>query len=37
MYLLGASRTVAEAVEQFKAGKLAQVHAPTGAGHRGGR
>lgn len=37
MYLLGASRTVAEAVEQFKAGKLAQVHAPTGAGHHGGR
>lgn len=36
MYLLGESRTVAEAVEQFKAGKLAQVNAPTGAGYHGG-
>ncbi len=37
MYLLGSSRTVAEAVEQFKAGKLTQVQSPTGAGHHGGR
>ncbi|MGQ9491842.1 MAG: NifB/NifX family molybdenum-iron cluster-binding protein [Anaerolineae bacterium] len=37
MYLLGPSRTVAEAVANFKAGKLEQVHAPTGAGHHGGR
>jgi len=37
MYLLGASKTVQEAVANFAAGKLEQVHAPTGAGHHGGR
>lgn len=37
MHLLGPSRTVAEAVANFTAGKLEQVHAPTGAGHHGGR
>jgi len=37
MYLLGPSKTVAEAVANFTAGKLAQVSAPTGAGHHGGR
>lgn len=37
MYLLGTSRTVAEAVEQFKAGKLTPVNTPTGAGHHGDR
>jgi predicted Fe-Mo cluster-binding NifX family protein len=37
MYLLGPSQTVAEAVANFKAGQLDQVHAPTGAGHHGGR
>ena len=37
MYLLGPSKTVAEAVANFTAGKLAQVNAPTGAGHHGGR
>jgi len=35
MYLLGGSKTVAEAVANFGAGKLEQVHAPTGAGHHG--
>jgi predicted Fe-Mo cluster-binding NifX family protein len=33
MYLLGTSQTVREAVTQFKAGQLAQVGAPTSAGH----
>jgi predicted Fe-Mo cluster-binding NifX family protein len=37
MYLLGASKTVQEAVASFAAGELAQVSAPTGAGHHGGR
>jgi len=37
IYLLGAGKTVSEAVADFKAGKLAQVHAPTGAGQHGGR
>ena len=36
MYLLGASKTVQEAVTSFAAGELAQVSAPTGAGHHGG-
>ncbi len=35
MYLAGACRTVREAVEQFKAGKLTAVHAPTSAGPQG--
>jgi predicted Fe-Mo cluster-binding NifX family protein len=33
MYLVGNCATVREAVEQFKAGKLARVEAPTGPGH----
>jgi predicted Fe-Mo cluster-binding NifX family protein len=33
MYLLGASQTVREAIEHFKAGQLAHVSAPTSAGH----
>ena len=37
MYLLGPSKTVSEAIANFRAGKLAQVNAPTGAGHHGGR
>lgn len=37
MYLLGASKTVREAVANLAAGALTQVHAPTGAGHHGGR
>ncbi len=37
MYLLGDSKTVAEALANFKAGSLTQVHAPTGEGHHGGR
>lgn len=37
MYLLGASKTAWEAVANFTAGTLTQVHAPTGAGHHGGR
>jgi len=37
MYLLGASKTVREAIASFNAGKLEQVNAPTGAGHHGGR
>ncbi len=37
MYLLGPSKTVAEAVANFKAGRLEAVQAPTGAGHHGGR
>ena len=37
MYLLGASKTVSEAVANFNAGTLTQVNAPTGAGHHGGR
>ena len=37
MYLLGPSKTAWEAVANFTAGKLEQVHAPTGAGHHGGR
>ena len=35
MYLYGASTTVRNAIEQFKAGKLEGVSAPTGRGHRG--
>lgn len=37
MYLLGPSKTVREAVANFTAGALAQVHTPTGAGRRGSR
>ncbi len=37
MYLLGTSQTVSEAVANCVAGKLQEVHAPTGAGHHGGR
>lgn len=37
MYLLGTSKTVWEAVANFTAGTLAQVHTPTEAGHHGGR
>ncbi len=37
MYLLGPSKTVAEAVANYKAGRLELVQAPTGAGHHGGR
>ncbi len=37
MYLLGTSKTVWEAVANLTAGTLTQVHAPTGAGHHGGR
>jgi predicted Fe-Mo cluster-binding NifX family protein len=33
MYLLGASQTVRDAVEHFKAGQLAQVKAPTSVGY----
>ena len=33
MYLFGASNTVKEAIEHFKAGKLERVGAPTGQGH----
>jgi predicted Fe-Mo cluster-binding NifX family protein len=33
MYLYGASTTVRQAVEHFKAGQLTQVGAPTGPGH----
>jgi predicted Fe-Mo cluster-binding NifX family protein len=36
MYLLGPSKTVSEAIANLMAGKLEQVHAPTGAGHHGG-
>ncbi len=32
MYLSGACRTAREAVEQFKAGRLATIYAPTSAG-----
>jgi predicted Fe-Mo cluster-binding NifX family protein len=35
MYLSGACKTVREAVEQFKAGKLATIYAPTSAGPQG--
>jgi predicted Fe-Mo cluster-binding NifX family protein len=35
MYLYGTSSTVKEAIEQFKAGKLESVGAPTGRGHHG--
>ena len=35
MHLLGSSKTVGEAVANYKAGKLPQVNAPTGAGHHG--
>ena len=35
MYLAGACRTVREAIEQFQAGKLAAVHAPTSSGPQG--
>jgi predicted Fe-Mo cluster-binding NifX family protein len=35
MYLYGTSSTVKEAIEQFKAGKLESVSAPTGRGHHG--
>jgi predicted Fe-Mo cluster-binding NifX family protein len=34
MYLLGASQTVRDAVEHFKAGQLAPAAAATSAGHR---
>jgi predicted Fe-Mo cluster-binding NifX family protein len=37
MYLLGPSKTVWEAVANFTAGTLEQVHEPVGAGHHGGR
>ncbi len=37
MYLFGTSQTVSEAVANCVAGKLPEVHAPTGAGHHGGR
>jgi predicted Fe-Mo cluster-binding NifX family protein len=37
MYLLGGSKTISEAVANFTAGKLEQVHAPIGAGHHGSR
>lgn len=33
MYLFGACRTAREAIEQFKAGQLECVNAPTGPGH----
>ena len=33
MYLFGASTTVKEAIEHFKAGQLERVGAPTGQGH----
>ena len=33
MYLFGASTTVKEAIEHFKAGRLERVDAPTGQGH----
>jgi len=33
MYLFGASATVKEAIEHFKAGQLERVGAPTGQGH----
>jgi predicted Fe-Mo cluster-binding NifX family protein len=33
MYLLGPSQTVRQAVENYKAGQLTPVGAPTGAGH----
>ncbi|MDI6768928.1 MAG: NifB/NifX family molybdenum-iron cluster-binding protein [Anaerolineales bacterium] len=33
MYLFGASTTVREAIERFKAGQLERVGAPTGQGH----
>jgi len=35
MYLYGASGTVSEAIEHFKAGKLVKVAAPTGRGRHG--
>jgi predicted Fe-Mo cluster-binding NifX family protein len=34
MYLFGASITVREAIESFKAGQLEHVGAPTGQGHQ---
>ena len=37
MFLLGESKTVADAVANFKAGKLQEVGGPTGPGHHGGR
>lgn len=37
MVLFGPVRTVREAVEQFKAGTLVSVGAPTGPGHHGRR
>jgi predicted Fe-Mo cluster-binding NifX family protein len=37
MYLLGPSKTVGEAVANLTTGQLAEVNAPTGAGHHGGR
>jgi len=33
MYLFGASTTIQEAIEQFKAGRLERVGAPTSPGH----
>ena len=32
MYLSGTCKTACEAIEQFKAGKLATIYAPTSAG-----
>ena len=37
MYLFGASTTVKEAIENFKAGQLESVGAPTGPGHHSRR
>jgi len=37
MYLLGPSKTVREALANFNAGTLEQVHAATGSGHHGAR
>ena len=37
MYLLADSKTVAEAVANYNASTLTEVHAPTGEGHHGGR
>lgn len=37
MYLFGASATVKQAIEQFKAGQLVRVDMPTGPGHHSRR
>jgi predicted Fe-Mo cluster-binding NifX family protein len=37
MYLYGTSQTVKQAIEQFKAGQLMRVDAPTGPGHHARR